>query len=98
MRKFVSFEDTIAHTISRKDLESVDCTHNRKFNDIPGYVIRNNRIYKLNNYKWNKEDWSNYNFWFKKFTQMGKLEMRKFLIMAAWNQAKVSPPPVGTLL
>lgn len=99
MKKFVTFEEKIANTIIKSEIHDVESRkRTRKFNEIPGYTIISNRIYKTSDYKWDEEDWSNYHYWLKKFTQAGKLERRKFLIMAAWNQAKGRPPPSGVLL
>ena len=100
MRKFVTFEEKIANTIKKSNQlpEQGNMTRNHKFNHIPGYTIVNNRIYRISDYKWKDEDWSNYHYWLKKFTQVGKLDRRKFLIMAAWNQAKGHSPPPGVIL
>ena len=99
MKKFVTFEEKIANTICKSEAQGAEShKRSRNFNEIPGYKVYKNRIYKISDYKWNEDDWLNYHYWLKKFNQKGELQRRKFLIMAAWNQAKGQSPPSWVLL
>lgn len=99
--KFVTFEEKILATAKKSEQNNFDQVPLAKItrhNEIPGYKIEDNRIYKIKDYKWNKDDWSNYNYWLKKFTQLRLWEKRKLLIMAAWDQTKGRPLPIDAVL
>ena len=101
MHKFVTFEEKIAHTIQKsenKNFSDVESKRKTDYTEIPGYVVVNQRIYKIKKYKWKEDDWANYHYWLKKLTQKGKLEKRKLLIMAAWDQTKGCHLPHGVVL
>ena len=99
--KFVTFEDTIRDTVHKSEncnLSKIKLGKHTRYDEIPGYNIENNKIYRINKYIWKEEDWENYNYWLKKFTDVGKLSRRHFLIMAAWNQAHYQKPPPWVVL
>ena len=89
MRKFVTFEEIIDETIKKSECVHKGIICRKNANDFtPGYKIVDDKIYKIKNYKWNLDDWFNYNYWLMHFTHNHKFNKRKLLIMAATNQAK----------
>tara|TARA_Y100000768_G_scaffold260913_1_gene198705 strand:+ start:299 stop:604 length:306 start_codon:yes stop_codon:yes gene_type:complete len=91
MRKFVTFEQNVVDTIKKSENKTTSLPPMAKiyhYDEIPGYTIRNERIYKVSEYKWQDRDWQNYNYWIVRLSNAGKLSRRKFFIMAAWDQAK----------
>lgn len=94
--KFVTFEEIIAQIVVKSENNSfsqVERNKKNEYDEIPGYTLKNGKILRSSNYIWTKDDWNNYNYWLKIFTDKKKLDMRKLLIMAASDQAKRRTPP-----